>query len=442
MTAVAIAVTMAVMDGTLINLALPTIARDLAVSPSVVVWVVSAYQLTIALSLFPLSALGEKIGYRRVYCGGLILFTIASAACAMAASAPALITARILQGLGASGIMCVNIALIRFIYPKQSLGRGIGYNTLIVALSATAGPSVAAALLSVAAWPWLFAVNLPLGIAALAVGAWALPTNPLSSRRFDGTGALLTAVAIGTLVLAIDGFGRSQTWTAPASLFALSLLLLVWLYRDQRAKPHPVIPIDLLKVRLVGLSSATALASYVVQSLCYIALPFYFHGALGFGLVAVGVLMTPWPLAIAFVSPLAGRLSDRFPPGILGTIGLVLLALGIASLVLLPADPSVLNILWRMGVCGLGFGLFQAPNSRAIVSGSPIHRSGAASALQSAARLIGQTIGAALVASLFALFPQSAATACLQLAVVFALVAALTSSLRMRPATPDEAAQR
>src|ERR1700730_18680611 len=164
-----LAVGLATLDTAIANTALPTIAADLNASPAASIWVINAYQLALVVSLLPLAALGEIVGFRRIYLGGLILFTVASLICADSTTLPGLAGARILQGFGASGIMSVHTALIRIIYPSRQLGRGVGFNAMVVAVSSAIGPSVASAILSVASWQWLFAVNVPIGIVAIAL---------------------------------------------------------------------------------------------------------------------------------------------------------------------------------------------------------------------------------------------------------------------------------
>src|SRR6201985_1603881 len=155
---IALGLVLAVMEGAIANIALPTIAKDLNASPAFSIWIVNGYQLAITISLLPLASLGEIVGYRRIYLAGLALFTIASLACALSHSLIGLTTARVIQGFGAAGIMSVNSALVRFVYPHKILGRGIGINALVVAVSAAAGPSIAAAILAAFTWPYLFAV--------------------------------------------------------------------------------------------------------------------------------------------------------------------------------------------------------------------------------------------------------------------------------------------
>ncbi|HEV7439676.1 MAG TPA: MFS transporter, partial [Methylobacterium sp.] len=207
--AIALAMTMAILDGAIVNVALPVMAKDLAVSPGAAIFVVNGYQIAVTAALLPLASLGDILGYRRVYLGGLAVFTVASVACALSPSLDVLIAARLAQGLGAAGIMSVNIALVRFIYPHRMIGRGVGNVALIVAVASAAGPTVAAAILTVATWPWLFLVNLPVGLLALLVGSRTLPATPRSGARFDALSAGLNALTFGLLIIGIDGVGTA-----------------------------------------------------------------------------------------------------------------------------------------------------------------------------------------------------------------------------------------
>src|SRR3984957_11174251 len=189
--AISVAVGMASLDTAIANIALPTIAADLKVSPADVVWVVNAYQIALVATLLPLAALGEIVGHRRIYLGGLLLFTLGSLACAEAWSLPSLLIARVLQGLGASGIMSVNTALVRFIFPGHLQGRGFGHNAMVVATAFTLGPTIASGILALGPWPWLFAVNIPFGLVAIAIGLKTLPHPPRAVHAFDFPGAVL-----------------------------------------------------------------------------------------------------------------------------------------------------------------------------------------------------------------------------------------------------------
>ena len=427
---VALAVTMAVLDGAIANVALPTIARDVNASPSASIWVVNAYQLTITILLLPLASLGEIYGYRRVYRAGLILFTLASLACSLSGSLETLTLARILQGAGAAGIMSVNTALIRFIYPRRMLGRGIGINALVVAVSAALGPTVAAGILSVAAWQWLFAINVPTGIIAL-LAAPSLPSTPRARHHFDLVSAILNALAFGLLITAIDSAGHRESLALVGIEFAVAVAAGIALVYVQLSRAWPLLPIDLLRIPIFALSVATSVCSFVGQMLAYVSLPFYLQDHLGYTAVQTGLLMTPWPLTTAVIAPIAGRLADRYPAGLLGGIGLAAFAGGLALLAVRPAHPGEADIVWRMVICGFGFGLFQSPNNRAIISAAPKERSGGASGMLGTARLLGQTTGAALTALMFSLFPSSGTTIALMAGAGFAGAAAAVSCLRL-----------
>jgi DHA2 family multidrug resistance protein-like MFS transporter len=429
---IALGITLAVLDGAIANVALPTIARDLRASAAASIWIVNAYQLSITISLLPLASLGDRIGYRRVYTAGLALFTVASLGCALAGSLPALALVRVVQGFGAAGIMSVNTALVRTIYPANMLGRGVAINAMVVAVSSAVGPTVASAILSVGSWPWLFAVNVPIGIVAVVGAMRALPTNPGHDTPYDLLSAAMNAVVFGLLIFTIDGLGHGEAagWLVAQ---ALVLLLVGYLFvRRQLTRTAPLLPIDLLKIPVFALSIATSVCSFCAQMLAYVSLPFLFQNVFGFDQVQTGLLITPWPFAIIFAAPLAGVLSDRYSAGALGGIGLILLTLGLASLATVGAHPTPFDITWRMALCGAGFGMFQSPNNRQMLSAAPRDRSGGASGMLGTARLTGQTVGAALVALIFGVTPNRGPTVALIVAAGVAALAAIVSLMRLR----------
>lgn len=430
--AIATTLTMAILDTSVINVALPVIAQDLAIEPATAIWAVNAYQIAVTVSLLPLAALGDSLSYRRVYCAGLAVFTAASLVCALSPSFPVLIAARALQGFGAAGIMSVNPALVRFIYPSHLLGRGIGRNALVVGISSAAGPTVAAAILSVASWPWLFLVNVPLGVLALLVAGRTLPETPRTSRRFDWIGAILNALTFGLLIFGVTGIRNGENLAYPVILLGGAALVGFVFVRHQVAHPAPLLPLDLLRLPVFSLSMVTSVCSFAAQTLAYVSLPFYFHDVLGRSVTETGLLMTPFPLAVAVAAPISGRLADRYSPGILGGIGLALLAGGLGLLAALPTDPASHGIVWRLALCGLGFGLFQSPNNKAILTSAPRERSGGAGGMLSTARLLGQSVGAALVAAVFGLIPHNPTSTILWLGAILSVVGCIASTLRVR----------
>jgi MFS transporter, DHA2 family, multidrug resistance protein len=428
--AIALAITMSVLDSTIVNIALPTIARDFRATSAASIWVINAYQLAILLVLLPFASLGEIVGYRRVSQAGLALFTLASLGCAFAPNLLALSLARVIQGIGAAGIMSVNGALVRHTYPHRYLGRAVGINAFVVASAAAIGPTIASAVLAVAHWRWLFGINIPLGVVAFAIALCALPDSERTPRRLNLVGAALYA---GTMGLLLSGL-QTLAHRAAAGLALAQLgsgCVLAWLLaRHERPRASPIIPFDLLRLPIFTLSLGTSVLSFSAQMAALVALPFEIQ-RLGHSAVETGLFITPWPLALAFTAPLAGRLADRYPAGLLGGVGLLTLSAGLFLLALYPLSGGTAGILWRMALCGVGFGLFQAPNNRTIIGSAPRRRSGAAGGMLAAARLIGQSIGAASVAILFRAYGEGAPTHALALAALLAVGAALLSLVRL-----------
>jgi MFS transporter, DHA2 family, multidrug resistance protein len=429
---IALGLTLAVLDSAIANVALPTIARDTHASAAASIWVVNAYQLSITISLLPLASLGDRIGYRRVYTAGLALFTFASLGCALSGSLPALAAMRVVQGFGAAGLMSVNTALVRAIYPPAHLGRGVAFNAMVVALASAVGPTVASGILAVASWPWLFAINVPIGIVTIVGAFKALPNNPGHNAPYDYLSAVMNAFVFGLMVFTIDGVGHGESWSY-LTLQALAVIVVGYFFvKRQLRQSAPLLPVDLLRIPVFALSVGTSICSFCAQMLAFVSLPFLFQATFGFTQVQTGLLITPWPFAIVFAAPLSGVLSDRYSAGILGGIGLAILATGLVLLATLGPHPGGADIAWRMAVCGAGFGLFQAPNNRQLLSAAPRERSGGASGMLGTARLTGQTLGAALVALIFGVAPTSGPMICLQLGAGFAAVAACVSLLRLR----------
>ncbi|MGH8784034.1 MAG: MFS transporter [Cupriavidus necator] len=432
---------MAVLDGSIANIALPSISRELQADPSSTIWVVNAYQLTVTVCLLPLSSLGDILGYKRVYRAGLATFLLGSLLCALAVNLPMLVAARVLQGIGGAGIMSVNTALVRFIYPPTRLGRGIGLNALVVGVTIAVGPSLGALILAVASWKWLFAVNVPVAIVALVLSRTSLPATPPQPREFDYPSALLSALVFGMFILGVDGLGHARWRIAGAAGIAVAVVLGWLLVRRQHGRTAPLVPVDLFASRAFALAVGTSFCSFMTQMLAFIALPFYLEYQLGRSLQETGLLITPWPLMVAVMATVSGRLSDRYPASILAGIGLAMLAGGLVGLATLGPDAGSLDIVWRMAMCGTGFGFFQSPNNRAMIGATPPERSGGASGAQATTRLLGQTTGTAVVALLFSLAPTGAARIALYLAAVVAALGALISLSRLRDASGAEPAR-
>ncbi|HVV40757.1 MAG TPA: MFS transporter [Nitrobacter sp.] len=425
------ALAMASLDTAIANVALPAIAADLRVSPAEVVWVVNIYQIAMVTTLLPLAALGDIVGLKRLYIVGLVLFTVGSLACAFANSLPTLLVARAAQGLGASSLMSINTALVRFIYPRRLLGQGFGWNALVVAIAFSIGPTVAAGVLSVAHWPWLFGINVPFGIAAVFIAMKTLPETPKGAHAFDVLGAVMASACLGLFIYGLGSVGHGEKPFVIIATLIGALLLGTGLVRRQADHPAPMLPVDLFRRPMFALSALTAFFSFATQQFGLVSLPFLFEHTLGLTAVATGLLITPWSVVVGIMAPIAGRLSNRFPVGILGGIGLAVLSVGMVLLATLPAHPGVADIVWRMMVCGCGFGFYQTPNMRALMSSAPPERSGGASGIVATARLIGQTSGATLTALCFGWAGAQGPTYALALGAVFSGVGAVVSFTRL-----------
>ena len=323
--AVAFGVSLSVIDGTVANVALPTIGQQLGISAADSIWIVNAYQLAIMVSLLSLSALGDVVGYRKVYIGGLMLFTVASVGCSLSGSLQALVLARVMQGFGAAAITSVNTSLIRFIYPKARLGRGMGVNATVVATSSVAGPTLAAGILSAADWPWLFAVNVPIGLAALALSRRFLPENPVRVRehRFDWRDAVMNALTFGLMMASVEGFSHGLDPRVLSLGVAALIVVGFFFIRGQLREPYPILPFDLLRIPIFSVSVATSVCSFLGQMLAMVALPFYLQQACGYNDVETGLLLTAWPAVIMVVAPAAGLLVERIHAGLLGGMGVL-----------------------------------------------------------------------------------------------------------------------
>jgi DHA2 family multidrug resistance protein-like MFS transporter len=428
---VAIGVAMASLDTAIANTALPAMASQLHATPANSVWIVNVYQLATVATLLPFAALGEIIGYRRVFIFGLCLFTLASLACACAWSLPSLVIARLFQGVGAAAVMGINTALLRSIYPARMLGRGMGTNAMVVAVSFAVGPTAASTILSFWSWPWLFAINVPLGLVAFFLARKALPETRRATHKFDALTAIYNAGAFGLLILTIgEGAHLSDPGTVALEAFG-TLCFFVLLLRRQKGHRAPMLPVDLFRRPQFSLSALTSIFTFGAQGLAFVSLPFYFESVLGRSAVETGFLLTPWAVMVAVMAPIAGRLSDRYPVGILAGVGTAALSIGLVLLLMMPYHPSALSIGWRMAICGIGFGFFQAPNLRAILSSAPPERGGGASGVVATSRLLGQASGTALVAFCFTISSQHGEALSLVLAAVFAALASIVSFTRM-----------
>lgn len=392
------ALMLVVLDASIVNVALPTLVRDLRVSPASAVMVVTAYQAGLVMALLPCAALGESLGHRRVFIGGVALFTAASGLCAVAPNLTWLVMARLGQGLGAAAVMSLGVALLRTIVPAHRLGVAIGWNALVVALTSAAGPTIGALVLSLASWPWLFAINLPVGLLVLAM-AGAIPRAPGSARRLDRVNLALSMCAFGLLIVGAEMIVKAPAIAVAASAGAgLGLMMLI---RREATHTAPLLPLDLLLAPSFRRSVMASVCCFIGQGAALVALPFYLQHGLGLSPLEAGLYITPWPLMAAVSATLAGRLATPSTTALFCATGCALLSAGLFLASAWPLAEAPLAIMPIVMLCGLGFGLFQVTNNRNMFLSAPTERSGAAGGLQSMARLTGQTVGVVVMTLLF-----------------------------------------
>lgn len=430
------ALVLVVLDAAIVNVALPTLSRSLQVTAAASVLVVTAYQAALVMALLPCAALGESLGYRRVFIAGVALFTLASGLCATAPTLSWLVAARFAQGLGASAVMALGVALLRTVVPPEKLGEAIGWNALVIALTSAAGPSIGALVLSYASWPWLFAVNLPLGLLVLGA-ARALPAKPGSSRSLDPVSIGLNMSALALLIAGAEILPRQPI--IAAILVAGGALSVRSLLQRERPKASPLIPLDLLRAPSFRLSVIASICCFTGQAAGLVALPFYLQHVLGLTPLETGFYITPWPLMVAVSATFAGRLANPGSTAWLCAAGCAFLSAGLFAASAWPLAGNPVTVMPMVMLCGLGFGLFQVTNNRNMFLSAPQARSGAAGGLQGMARLTGQTTGVVVMTLLFNAAPVEVAPRIgLAVGAALTLAAGLLSTLhspRSRPST-------
>jgi DHA2 family multidrug resistance protein-like MFS transporter len=401
--AVSCGTALAVLDGSIVSVALPTLAHDLGIGSSAAVLVVTVYQLTLVMTLLPFSALGGAIGLRRLYQYGQLIFLISTLLCFFARSLPFLLLVRAIQALGAAASLSVSSALIRTIYPARQLGRGLAIGNVVVSSAGAIAPTLGGVVLSYASWPWIFAAAAPLALISLIVGRRALPEPVTHEEPYDVLGAVLCASTFGLIISGLESAVHGDSPVISAAVVASGIALAIVFVRRELDSRLPILPVDLLAQPVLGFSVLGGLFAFVSSMLLILSLPFRLQQHFGFTPTEVGAMITPWPLATMILAPLSGALSDRFPAGLLGAIGMSVAVIALLLLAFLPVPVTHWDLVWRMALCGAGFGMFLAPNARLVVSSAPHARAASAGGLISTTRLTGQTLGATLLAALLAI---------------------------------------
>jgi EmrB/QacA subfamily drug resistance transporter len=413
LSAVSVGTFMATLDGSIVNVSLPSIASAFGIDIGTVEWVVVAYLLVIGSALLPFGRLGEVLTFRGVYLAGFAVFTIASALCGAAPTELTLIAFRAIQGGGAAMLMAMGPAIVARTFPPGERGRALGINALSVSVGLSLGPALGGLLTQVGSWRAIFLVNVPVGIFAVLWAARVLPIEDVRRRpSFDIPGAATAAGTLLALLLALTQ-GETWGWSSPAivGLFALAVLLGSAFVALERHSPAAMFDLSLFRIRAFSAGLASVGFAFVALSTATFLLPFLLEGGPGFDPLEVGLLLTPLPLATAFVAPFAGTLSDRIGSRAPASVGLAVMTLGIGLLTQLPAGFEPGDLIWRLVIVGLGQGLFMSPNSAAVLGAIPRARMGTASGTVAEMRVVGQALGIALSAAIVAIRASAHAAA-------------------------------
>ncbi|WP_157071327.1 MFS transporter [Curtobacterium ammoniigenes] len=427
------------LDSSIVNVALPTLTRALHANAADTVWVTTAFLLALSCSLPMAISVARRVGRRQLFLIGMPLFTIASLCCSLAPTLDVLILSRVFQGASSSLLFAVVIPSYRRLFPPQRLGFVLGLNAMIVALGTCAGPTLGGLILGQLGWPWLFLINVPIGVASALLVLVGMPHTPNPGVRLDVPGAIVAGAAIASFLLGVHQLSAARTAPLGGCLILLTGLL-GWAFvaRERRAA-EPVLPLRMFSTPML-LALQAAFWSFFGQGVAFVALPFLFQTAYGATPLQSALLFTPWPLVIVVIAPISGRLADAWSPTVLATGGLVLFTLGLLWLARLGQHPAVVVVLAAAAFTGFGFAVFQSPNNREIMASAPGDLSGPAAGTLNINRTLSQSAGAGAVSMALALTGASASSTAAQaqaangvllIAVLGGTVAVIASVVRL-----------
>jgi len=403
MLGVGVGILMVTIDFSIVNVSLPTLVEELQTNFATVQWVVLSYVLIITSLMLGAARLGDIMGMKRLYAGGVAMFTLGSLLCGLSPSVGWLIGARAFQGLGAVFMQSLGMAIITQVFPANERGRALGWVGGIVSVGLSLGPALGGIIIGALGWRWVFLINVPLGMAAWFMVARFVPRAEPASResRFDAVGALilccaLTAYSLGMTLGQRVGFGRSLV------LFLLALALAsTWLFvLVERRTKEPMIDLGLFVNPLFGINLVMGLLTFVTLGMTLV-LPFFMELVMRLSTMQTGLLMMVVPLCMGLISPFSGRLTDRHGPRVISLVGLLVMAAGCAAMSTVDHSTGMWELALKNAPVGLGMGLFQSPNNTAIMSAAPANRLGVASGLLALSRTLGSSTGVPLGGALF-----------------------------------------
>lgn len=400
---------MATLDASIVNISLPTLVEALHAEFVQVQWVVLSYVLILTSLMLGVARLGDLYGKKKLYLSGVTLFTFGSLLCALSPTVETLIAARAVQGLGAVFMQALGIAIIAEVFPANERGQALGLNTSVVSVGLGIGPPLGGILIGLWGWRSIFLVNLPVGILALLVVWRTVPTIPAAQhgQRFDPLGALVMLITLVCYALGMT-FGQAQGFDnlLPLALLCSALIgFSIFVFTEQRI-PSPMVDLRLFHDTLFSINLLMGFLVFIVLSGAFI-FPFFLKLVAGYPARQVGLLLMVQPVLMGLVAPLAGRLSDHYGARLISLIGLGLIVIGCLAVSTLHQDVTAVGFILRVAPLGIGMGIFQSPNSAAIMSAVPRLYVGIASGLLALTRTLGNTTGLPLMGAIFSAFVLS-----------------------------------
>jgi len=391
---------MMMLDATIVNIALPNIMYDFNTDISSIEWVLNAYVLTFAVLLITLGKLGDLYGRKRLFLSGLGLFTLASLLCGLSPNEHVLIGARVLQAVGGAGMMPATLSILNVAFGEKGKGMALGIWGAVAGVASALGPVIGGVLVDHYSWPWIFLINLPVGILAFIAAIFIIreSTDPTAERRIDIPGVLAVSTALFCLTFAlVEGQKYGWTSTTILSLFSVSFVGFVVFIAIERWRSAPLIRLDLFRNRTFSAGNSVALIlMFGLLSILFL-LVMFLQLVLGFSAIKTGLVLLPMPIVTMIVAPISGRLSDRIGSRWLLFFGMLLIALGIYLMSDLTPDMGWKHLILPLAVCGLGMGMSMAPMTSAVMSSAPMERSGQAAGVLTTMRQVGAVLGISVI---------------------------------------------
>jgi EmrB/QacA subfamily drug resistance transporter len=402
--AVAASTVLATIDASIVNVAFPTLVVELETSFNIIQWVALGYLLTIATLTMGMGRLGDVVGKKKLFVGGIALFTIASTLCGLVPDVSWLIGFRVLQAVGAVLILALGAAILVEAFPPSERGKALGWIGTTVSLGIVSGPVIGGLLISSFSWRAIFFVNIPVGIVGTLLALRYVPnTRPPKGQKFDIAGAALMSLSLFSLSLALT-LGQDAGFGSPLILagFVVSALAAIAFVIVELRVESPMLQLRLFRSPVLTVSVVTGFFAYSCLAGTFFLLPFYLEGVLGFNVGQVGFLLGAAPLMMGLVSPISGTLSDRLGIRRLTLLGLAMIAVVYLGFTTFDIDTTATHYLLLAIPLGIGVGIFNSPNNSAIMGSVPPEYMGIGGGLLTITRLLGQISGIAILGSIWA----------------------------------------